>query len=626
MSTIKLKLKELAEKNMQKDNMIRLIFFLLPVISIVLKGIVFQGFVTSDNPYSFSFSSGYSAVSIVSMEYYIAFALLFVSFSLLFKGKGRIIYVFVLDIIVTALFIIDVWYYRGFNTVPSVFLLTQTSNLDNLSDSIKSMVSSLDWLFILDFVIIGAYAYGFRKYFNKECKRAVKGFLCTFVLPFIFIAYVPFNIYILKNPYVKNAYIIAGTDPTYTHRYLSTIGYHLHDAVTVYYNTRPYELTEQDKSEMNNYFEFKNENLPDNEYFASAKGKNLIYVQVESLEDFVINQEINGQEITPNFNKLVEKSIYFPNIFEQVNEGTSADCDFIANTSLLPVRRGATFFRYPLNNYNSMPKILEKNGYTTRVIHPDKGSFWNYEIALSGGIGFQEFTDYYSFNHEESIGMGISDKSYFTQVIPMIKEMQNPFYAMTITLTSHAPFNIPEEYRELNLESELNDNKLGGYIESVHYTDKQIGMFMDLLDEEGILENSIVVFMGDHTGIHKYYNDDIAQLSNQEEWFQDNGGRRVPVIIYDPSQNVKAKTFETFGGQIDMMPTILYLLGIPSDEYDQTCIGRNLLNTEKSFAVINNGSIKGEENLTEEEKAIVSKSLDISDKIIRSNYNPYLEE
>ena len=167
MSTIKLKLKELAEKNMQKDNMIRLIFFLLPVISIVLKGIVFQGFVTSDNPYSFSFSSGYSAVSIVSMEYYIAFALLFVSFSLLFKGKGRIIYVFVLNIIVTALFIIDVWYYRGFNTVPSVFLLTQTSNLDNLSDSIKSMVSSLDWLFILDFVIIGAYAYGFRKYFNK---------------------------------------------------------------------------------------------------------------------------------------------------------------------------------------------------------------------------------------------------------------------------------------------------------------------------------------------------------------------------------------------------------------------------------------------------------------------------
>lgn len=618
-----LKLKKFSEKNFKKDNIIRLIFFLLPVIAIVLKGIIFQGFVTSENPHSFNFSSGYSVVSIVSMQYYIAFALLFVSFSLLFKGKGRIIYVFVLDIIVTLLFIIDIWYYRGFNTVPSVFLITQTSNLDNMTDTIKSMISPLDCLFILDFAVIGAYAYIFRKYFNKECKRAVKGFLVTFVLPFIFIAYVPFNIYILKNPYVKNAYIIAGTDPTYTHRYLSTIGYHIHDLITVYYNTQPYELTEQDKADMKEYFDFKNEDLPKNEYFGAAKGKNLIYVQVESLEDFVINQEINGQEITPNLNKLIKNSVYFPNIFEQVGEGTSADCDFISNTGLLPVRRGATFFRYPLNNYNSMPKILENNGYNTSVIHSDKGSFWNYEMALSGGIGFQKFTDYYSFNIDEFIGMGLSDKSYFTQVVPMIKELEDPFYAMTITLTSHGPFNLPEEYRELNLDPELNANKLGGYIESVHYTDAQIGMFMDMLESEGILDNSIVVFMGDHTGVHKYYNDDIAQLSNQEEWFQDKGGRRVPMIIYDPSQNVTPNTFETFGGQIDMMPTLLYLLGIPDEEYNQTCIGRNLLNTNRSYAITYSGTIQGEENLTDEEKAIVSKSLDISDKMIRADYNPY---
>ena len=623
MSKFKVKLKEVAERNMQKDNIIRFIFFILPVIAIVLKGIIFQGFVASGNPYSFSFSSGYGAVSIISLEYYIAFALLFASFSLLFKGKGRIIYVIVLDIIVTLLFILDIWYYRGFNTVPSVFLLTQTSNLDNLSDSIKSMISPLDWLFIIDFVIIGGYAYIFRKYFTKQCKRAIKGFICTFVLPFVFVAYVPFNVYILKNSNVKNAYIIAGTDPTYTHRYLSTIGYHIFDAVSVYYNTRPYELTEEDKANIDEYFTFKNENLPHNEYFGAAKGKNIIYVQVESLEDFVINQEINGQEITTNLNDLVEKSVYFPNVFEQVNEGTSADCDFIANTSLLPVRRGCTFFRYPMNNYNSLPKILENNGYSTRVIHPDKGSFWNYEIALSGGIGFEQFTDYYSFEDDEWIGMGLSDRTYFKQVVPMIKKMKDPFYTMTVTLTSHAPFNIPEEYRELNLDPELNENKLGGYIESVHYTDKQIGMFLDLLKNEGILDNSIIVFMGDHTGIHKYYNDDIAQLSNQEEWFQDNGGRRVPLIIYDPSGNITPQTFETFGGQIDMMPTILYLLGIPSEEYDQTCVGRNLLNTNRSYAIINNGSIKGEENLTEEEKEIVSKSLDISDKMIRANYNPY---
>ncbi len=106
-----------------------------------------------------------------------------------------------------------------------------------------------------------------------------------------------------------------------------------------------------------------------------AKGKNLIYIQVESLENFVIGKTVNGKEITPNLNKLVQKSLYFPNTFEQVNEGTSSDADLMVNTSMLPLRQGSTFFRYPNTNYNSLPNLLEGEGYATSAIHPDKGSF-----------------------------------------------------------------------------------------------------------------------------------------------------------------------------------------------------------------------------------------------------------
>lgn len=624
MSSLDSKFKNFSERYFTRDTLIRSLFFIIPLISIVLKGIFYQGFVTSGTPYSFDFMSGYNEVSSVSLSYYFGFALIFLSFSLLFKGKGRLIYVFVLDIIVTALFIFDIWYYRGFNTVPSLLVLNQTSNLDNLSDAVISMISPMDWIFIIDFVILGALAFVFRSCFTKDKghKRAIKSFLITFIIPFVYVAYLPFNIYVLHNSNVKNAYILAATDPNYTHEYLSAIGYHIHDAVTTYINTQPYTLTESDKEDIKNYYETKNENLPDNEYFGAAKGKNLIYIQVESLEDFVIGKTINDKEITPVLNKLAKDSIYFPNIFEQVNEGTSSDCDFIVNTSLFPVRRGTAFFRYPNNNFNSMPKILKNNGYYTEVIHPDKGSFWNYQIALSGGIGFDKFTDYYSFEHDESIGMGLSDRRYFEQAVPMIEKMDSPFYAMTVTLTSHGPFNIPEEYRELGLDQELNDNKLGGYFESVHYTDKQIGHFLELLDEQGILDNSIIVIMGDHTGVHKYYNDDIDQLSTKEDWYLDEGGRRVPVLIYDHSGTVPAKSFETlYGGQTDLMPTLLYLLGVPADEYQNTCMGRNLLNTNRSYAVINSGKIYGEENLTDEEKEVFSKTLDISDKMIRANYN-----
>ena len=203
MSSLDSKLKNFFTKYFTKDSLIRSLFFIIPLISIVLKGIFYQGFVTSGTPYSFNFMSGYNEVSIVSLQYYFAFAMIFLSFSLLFKGKGRLIYVFVLDVIVTALFIFDIWYYRGFNTVPSLLVLNQTSNLDNMTDAIMSMISPMDWIFLIDFVILGILAYVFRSRFakGKDYKRAVKSFLLTFILPFVFVAYLPYlrNSWILIN-------------------------------------------------------------------------------------------------------------------------------------------------------------------------------------------------------------------------------------------------------------------------------------------------------------------------------------------------------------------------------------------------------------------------------------------
>lgn len=141
---------------------------------------------------------------------------------------------------------------------------------------------------------------------------------------------------------------------------------------------------------------------------------------------------------------------------------------------------------------------------------------------------------------------------------------------------------------------------------------------MELLDKEGILDNSLVVIVGDHTGVHKYYNHGINQLSQKEAWYLDDGNPIVPLIIYD--KDIKeAKTFETIGGQIDIMPTMLYLLGIDKSLYENTALGRNLLNTNRSYAVLTNGTIKGE-NLSAEDEERIKSSLDLSDKMIRANY------
>lgn len=596
------------------DGLIRIILFLIPFISITLKCIVFQGFVTSSDPYIFNFSNGLSSAK-PFINYYYAFILIFLSFSLLFKGKGRVVYLFVIDIIITALIFLDLGYFRGFLTMPSALLLTQTANLDNMGGTISSMFSKLDFLLLIDFIILAIYVFFTRKSYTNVKRRAPLTFIVMILSSLLFIAYVPFNLHILKNEDVKNGYIFSNYDPTNTARYFSPIGYHIFDVYNVYKDSKPYELTEEETTQINEFFQAK-ENLEDNKYAGMLKGKNLIVIQVESLESFIVGKEVNGQKITPVMDELISKGLYFPNIYEQVNEGTSSDSDLMINTSMFPLRRGSTFFRYPSTEYNSLPNLLEEMNYDTIAIHPDKGSFWNYVNGLKG-IGFNEFIDYYSFNIDEEIGLGISDESYFRQVVPMLKNLKEPFYAFTVTLTSHGPFDLPKEKRVLNLDGELDKSELGGYFESIKYTDAQIGEFLKQLDKEGLLDDTVVVIEGDHTGVHKYYNSSIEKLSNKEDWYLDNGHHTIPFIIWSKDMN-EGKTFDTIGGQIDIMPSLLYLMGVDNEKYINTAIGRNLLNTNKSFAVLTNLEVVGE-NLTDEEKEMYKNIVDLSDKMIRAN-------
>jgi phosphoglycerol transferase MdoB-like AlkP superfamily enzyme len=600
-----------------KHTYIKLGLFLIPLIGIILKGVFLQSVIQNTDPFGFDLILGFSKSS-EFLLYYLAITLVFLSFGLLFKGKGRIIYIFAIDIFMTLLVLLDAMYFRGFLTVPSVMIITQTANLDNLGESLRSYLTIYDIFFFIDLIILGIYVFFTRASYKKSPKRAIKSFLITLFVPIIFIAYVPFNLYILNNKDVKNGYLFDDYDPTNTAKYFSPVGYHLLDLYTVYKNSQPYNLTDEEKASIEDYYSWKETSLPANEYSGIAKGKNLIYIQVESLESFVIGKEVNGQKITPIMDDLIQKSLYFPNIYEQVNEGTSSDCDLMLNTSMLPIRRGSTFFKYPNATYNSLPLLLESEGYEPISIHPDKGSFWNYANALKGGIGFKNFIDSFAFDTSDQIGMGISDKSYFEQVVPKLKELNSPFYANTITLTSHGPFDLPADLRKLSLSSELDKSELGGYFESVHYTDAQIGYFLELLDKEGILDNSVVVITGDHGGVHKYYNSSIEELTVTEDWYAANDNTTVPFLIYDKSLT-SAKTFDTIGGQIDIMPTMLYMLGVDNSKYENTALGRNLLNTDKNYAVITDGTIKGE-NLTSEDKKHLGNILDLSDKMIRSDY------
>ena len=592
------------------DNLLVLFF---TISALLIKSIIFLGLINNDNAAKISlFKAFYSFSAPPPMLVYVAFSVIILSFAYLFKGRARFWFLFTCDVLFSLLLLADLMYYRGFSSFISPYLLSQTTNLDNLSSSIMSMLRPVDLLFFIDLLVMVGIGVKFKT-FQSKTKRNTATMLILLALSISYIYYQHVQLDIKGKG--EDMLFRVSWSPNQTMSNLSPLGYHAFDIYNYFANKQVEKLTSAEGQEIKNWFTQKQENLPPNQYNAIFKGQNLIVIQVESLENFVINQKVNGQQITPNLNKLLGNSLYFSNFYEQVYNGTSSDADLMTNTSVYPVRTGATFFRYPNNSYNSLPKLLRGVGYSTLAIHPDKGSYWNWMPALTA-IGFDKTMDVSHFNADEKIGLGISDGSYLKQVAPIIESEKRPFYNFLVTLTSHNPFDLPTQYRKLALSEELNQSKLGGYFQSINYTDDQLGKFINTLDKSGVLDNSVVVIYGDHTGVHKYYNDEVKQVQPQEGWWLDDS-KRIPLIIYH--KGMKAQEIKTTGGQIDTMPTVASLMGIDENSYKFTAFGRNLLNTNKDFAVLANQQYVGKPSTKQEEESQI-KGIDLADLIIRKNY------
>lgn len=543
---------------------------------------------------------------------HIAIVTLIASFVYLFKGKGRMWAAIVIDILVTILFIADIWYYRVNGTFLSIRHIIEPGIFNPIGKSLFNF-KPIDLLFLVDFVILFL-VYKFTGLKNVKYKSSLKTRLIAFISVFgisaIVIGFGHYYLDIAKKS-DKVLFRIAWA-PFQTFSDISPLGYHGYDIY--YYTNKEMTLTDAQKNEIKTWFDENKEDLPDNKYKGMFEGKNLIAIQVESLENFVIGQKVYGQEITPNINKLLKNSLYFDNIKEQNNSGISSDCDLMVNTSMLPVRDGSTFFGYPWTEYNTLQDLLNSKGYNTISTHPEVPGNWNWAEAHKS-FKADKIWDASQFNQSEVIGLGMSDESYLKQIGDKLKKEKQPFYTFLVTLTSHGPFEVPEDKQYLNLPEDLNENMLGAYFQSVRYTDEAIGKFINQLKEEGLLENTVIMLYGDHCGVHKFYEDDIKDSPLEGDWWKDNE-KEIPFMIYNPS--IKGETISKEGGQIDFLPTIAYLLGFNRDAFDSTAMGRVLVNTNRNAIILNNGEIVG--TPTPREKAHLEKSFNIADMVIQGNY------
>lgn len=577
--------------------------WLVTLIGLVYKNLVLLAIILDKTHFSADFGSAFG-LSLPYIVIYLGCAAFIISFALLMKGKARFFYLLAANLLITFLLLVDTWYFRGFNDLPTPHILMQSSNLNNMSEGILSIIYPIDILYLLDLPLFLGIAFLCRKVHVKN--RNIFSFIAIFVLSSMVLAWVPLKTTLFKDRYV---------DSNVAAYKLSPLGYHALSVYSYIKDSTPVSLTTEENDEIRDWFKQKQEYIPDNEFKGMFKGKNLIHIDIESLENFVIGQKVNGQEITPNLNRLLKNGLYFSNIHEQVNQGNSSDADLLVNTSVYPIRKGSVFYAYPNNSYNSMPKLMSKAGYSTIALHPDEGSFWNWMEALTA-IGFEKRVGAEQLVIDETFFLGITDGSFLRQAEEIIARQKQPFHAFMPTQSSHSPFDIPEKYRELKLEDHMANTTLGLYFQSVHYADKCIGAFIDALERDNLLDNTVVVLCGDHAGITKYHPGEAEKVKPSEDWWLVQQ-RQIPFIIYQ--KDAKPQQISTIGGQIDILPTVAYVMGIDEEEYNHTAMGRNLLKTKKSFAVLANGEFIGE-NYTEKEKEHAVKGLEIADVIIKSNY------
>ncbi|MBP2240877.1 phosphoglycerol transferase MdoB-like AlkP superfamily enzyme [Cytobacillus eiseniae] len=535
----------------------------------------------------------------------LSFLLFIFGISLLLKEKNRNRYILITSFFISFVLFANVVFYRFFNDFITLPVLFQTSNMSDLGSSVNELLSLTDFLYFADFIILVlliAFKPSFISYrqFSKVDRRAY--FL-------IAIAFAFFNLGLAET---ERPQLLTRTfDREMLVKNIGTYNYHIYDAFLQSKSSAQRALADgSELVDIDNYIH-ANYKKPNDEMFGVAKGKNVILISMESTQGFVINEKVNGQEITPFLNDFIKESYYFDQFYHQTGQGKTSDSEFLIDNSLYPLSRGAVFFTHSGNEYTATPNILKEFGYYSATLHANSKSFWNRDIMYDsfGYDHFYSLTDY-DVNDENSVGWGLKDVDFFEQSIAHLKEMPQPFYTKFITLTNHHPFELGEE--DSLIDPYTSGNKtVDNYFPTVRYMDEAIKQFIERLKVEGLYEDSIIILYGDHYGISQNHNKAMSEFLGEEVTpFVTTQLQRVPLIIHIPGQ--EGKTISTVSGQIDVKPTLLHLLGIQTK--DNIDFGSDLFSDDKmEFTVLRDGSFITKDYIYTSETCYDKQSGELTD-------------
>lgn len=478
-------------------------------------------------------------------------------------------------------------YYREFTDFVTVNTMLASSKVSaGLGAAALELFRPWDVIYILDFPILAFFF--FKKWirmdnrpFNKRASFAVTSLSAMLFSANLFLAEIDRPELLTRG--FSNYYVVRALGlPAF-------LGYSANQTYAA--NKERSKASEADLKPVEEYIQQHYAN-PNPEYFGMAKGRNVIYIHLESFQQFLIDYKLKVDdkeyEVTPFLNSLYhsKETFAFSNVFNQVKAGKTSDAETMIETGLFGLNQGSFMVNYGgTNTQQAAPFILSKNGYnSSAVFHGNAGSFWNRNTAYKQW-GYNYFFDASYFtkqNSSNSFQYGLNDKYMLKDSIKYLERLQQPFYTKFITVSNHYPYTTSLSGDDLGFPlAKTQDETINGYFATANYLDSSIKAFFDYLKESGLYKNSIIVLYGDHYGISNSRNPALAPLlgKNSETWSSyDNAMlQRVPYMVVVPGMD-KGGIIDTYGGEIDMLPTLEHLLGIESNKFLQ--VGQDMLSPE----------------------------------------------
>ncbi|HJE26462.1 MAG TPA: LTA synthase family protein [Limosilactobacillus pontis] len=509
-------------------------------------------------------------------------ALIFLGIALYFRGRLSYWLMIIINALLSTWLFANILYYREFSDFITFNVIKGSGAAsNNLGKSLMGIMRLEDFLVYADVIILALIL------LFHVIRVDMRYFKIRYAMTVTMLGLVLFGANLGMAEKDRSQLLTRTFDNNYIVKYLGLQAYTIYDGVKTTHNS--VIKAQANQNELKPVLNFIHHNYagPNIQYEGVAKGKNIFVIHLESLQQFMIDYKQDGQEVMPNLDRLyhANDTLAFDNFFHQVGQGKTADAEMMLENSLFGLPEGSAMVTDgTTNTFQSAPALLhQKLGYTTASFHGDVPSFWNRDNAYKS-FGYQYFfsKEYFPKTKDYDAGYGMKDKIFMKETAHYIEQLPQPFYAKIITVTNHYPYILDKQNKDIE-PWKTGDDTVDPYVQTARYLDEALGEFLDYLDRSGLRQNSVLVLYGDHYGISNNHQPAVAQILHKKKLTNYDLAmfQKVPFMINMPG--LKGGIDHTYGGEIDVLPTLEDLLGISSKNYIQ--FGQDLLSPERNQIV-----------------------------------------